>query len=373
MKKSTQDVQSKPIVLHSKEGIFALSLVLLMTFSTASFSIVSADKFDAQINALSQDNDKNAATQAQLGAEASSLSDAIAKLQAQINAKQATINKHQAEVEKLKEEIKKAEIELAKQKKILGENIKAMYLEGDITTVEMLASSKNLSDFFDKQQYRTSVQDKVKNTLDKITQLKLDLNTKKEKTEKLIAEQKELKNQLLSQRSEKDRLLSLNQNEKNKVDSRIKGNNAKIAELRRQQAIENAKHGNGVIAGDPSKGGYPAKWANAPQDSMIDDWGMYNRECVSYTAWKVYQSGRYMPYWGGRGNANEWPGNTSNKGHTPRVGAVAIAYWGYYGHAMYVEAVSGGRVYVSQYNYGVRGEYSEMWVNTSDIDWFLYF
>ncbi|HET7673214.1 MAG TPA: CHAP domain-containing protein [Candidatus Saccharimonadales bacterium] len=365
--------QTGYIFLRSKEGVFSLSMVLLLSFSTASFSLVSADKYDAQINALSQKNENNQTAKLQLGSQASSLSDAISKLQAQIDAKQSIINKHQAEVERLKVEIAKAQKELDRQRKILGESIKTMYIEGDISTLEMLATSKNLSDFFDKQQYRQSVQNKIKTTLDKITQLKLDLNTKKKKTEALIREQEQLRNELVSQRREKDHLLSLNKSEQGRIDARIKNNNAKISELRRLQAIENAKHGSGVIAGDPSKGGYPAKWANAPQDSLIDDWGMYNRECVSYAAWRVYQSGRYMPYWGGRGNAAEWPGNTSNKGHTPRVGAVAIAYWGYYGHAMYVEAVSGNRVYVSQYNYHIRGEYSEMWVNASDIDWFLYF
>lgn len=373
MKQIKQKMGTGSISLSSRQGVFALSFVFLTAFLLAGFSIVSADQYDAKIKELEQQNDKKEAVTAQLGAEASSLSEVISKLQAEIDAKQATISQYQNDVEQLKVEIAAAEKELAKQKDLLRQTIKAIYIEGDISTLEMLASSDDLTDFFDKQQYRDTVQDKVKSTLDKITQLKLDLNTKKNKIEKLIADQKRQKAEIVSKRSEKDRLLSLNVNEQNKLESEIQANNVKVAELRRQQAIENAKHGSGVIAGDPSKGGYPAKWANAPQDSLVDTWGMYNRECVSYAAWKVYQSGRYMPYWGGRGNANRWPDNTSNKGKTPRVGAVAIAYWGYYGHAMYVEAISGNRVYVSQYNYGVRGEYSEMWVNTSEIDWFLYF
>ncbi|MBI5357320.1 CHAP domain-containing protein [Candidatus Saccharibacteria bacterium] len=373
MKQIKQKMGTGSISLSSRQGVFALSFVFLTAFLLAGFSIVSADQYDAKIKELEQQNDKKEAVTAQLGAEASSLSEVISKLQAEIDAKQATISQYQNDVEQLKVEIAAAEKELAKQKDLLRQTIKAIYIEGDISTLEMLASSDDLTDFFDKQQYRDTVQDKVKSTLDKITQLKLDLNTKKNKIEKLIADQKRQKAEIVSKRSEKDRLLSLNVNEQNKLESEIQANNVKVAELRRQQAIENAKHGSGVIAGDPSKGGYPAKWANAPQDSLVDTWGMYNRECVSYAAWKVYQSGRYMPYWGGRGNANRWPHNTSNKGKTPRVGAVAIAYWGYYGHAMYVEAISGNRVYVSQYHYGVRGEYSEMWVNTSEIDWFLYF
>lgn len=353
--------------------VLVLCLTCVLSLSTMGPAAVFADRFQEQINALNAENGQKRQNQEQLGSEATSLSDTIAKLTAEINAMQAKINENQAKAASLQGQIKTAEEELSKQKRFLGETIKAMYVEGDITTVEMLASSKDFSDFFDKQQYRESVRSKIKTTVDKITQLKLDLNTQKQTVEKLIAEQQTLANKISTKKAENNRILSLNQSEQSSLDTQIRGNSGKIAELRRQQAIENARHGNGIVAGDSNRGGYPAKWANAPQDSLLDSWGMYNRECVSYAAWKVHESGRFMPYWGGRGNANQWPGNTSSKGKSPRVGSVAVAYWGYYGHTMYVEAVSGNQVYVSQYNYGIRGEYSEMWINTSEIDWFLYF
>jgi len=380
MKKSKKVNQSRHIFLHSRQGLLAFSLVLTLSFSVASFSLVKADRFQEQINALSADNSNKQATNNILGGEAASLSDAINKLQAEINAKQATINKHAAEVERLKEEIKKAEIELAKQKKILGETIKTMYLDGDISTVEMLATSKDLSDFFDKQQYRESVQSKVKNTLDKITQLKLDLNTSKDKTEKLIAEQKILKNELLGQRGEKDRLLALNQNERNKLDASIRGNNAKIAELRKQQIAANARFAGGGNMADSS--GYP--WAHYRGSSWthggscyygddIDPWGMCYRQCVSYVAWKVANSGRFMPNWGGHGNANLWDDNARAAGipvnSTPKPGAVAVSNSGRWGHVMYVESVnSNGTINISQYNVGLDGRYSERYnLSTSGL------
>ena len=98
-------------------------------------------------------------------------------------------------------------------------------------------------------------------------------------------------------------------------------------------------------------------------DSMVDNWGMYNRECVSYTAWKVYQSGRRMPYWGGVGNANQWDDNARRAGipvdSTPKAGDVAIKHIGYYGHAMYVESVNAdGTINISQYNASYDGRYS---------------
>ena len=254
-----------------------------------------------------------------------------------------------------------------------------MYLEGQISTLEMLASSKNLSDFVDRQQYRNSVQDKIKATLDKITELKHQLRAQKETVEKLLEDQKVIQGQLDAQKGEQNRLLGLNIEQQSALNQQIKSNNALISSLRAQQAAANRRLGGTAVAGDPNKGGYPANWASAPQDSMLDSWGMYNRECVSYTAWKVYQRYGYMPYWGGHGNANQWPQSAYNNdpristGSTPREGSVAVSMAGAYGHTMWVESVLGnGQIYVSQYNYGIAGEYSEMTINSSGLI-YIYF
>lgn len=109
-------------------------------------------------------------------------------------------------------------------------------------------------------------------------------------------------------------------------------------------------------------GGYPDKWCKAALDTIVDDWGMYNRECVSYTAYKVASSGREMPY--GFGHANRWPDAARAHGTAvdtqPRVGDVAIISDGEFGHSMYVEAVhADGTISVSQYNKAKTGRYSE--------------
>ena len=149
-----------------------------------------------------------------------------------------------------------------------------------------------------------------------------------------------------------------------------------ISKLLADQLAANRALVGGVVAGDPSHGGYPARWDNARQDSLVDSWGMYNRECVSYAAWKVYQTYGHMPYWGGVGNANQWVRNAKRTGiptsSVPKAHSVAISMSGYYGHAMWVEKVQGDMIYVSQYNWDLRGHYSEMWVNAHHFT-YIYF
>src|SRR5690606_4936124 len=128
------------------------------------------------------------------------------------------------------------------------------------------------------------------------------LEEQKKSVESLLKDQKAMQKDVARQKAEQDRLLGLNRSQQAAYEKEISGNNARIAELRRQQAAENSR---GTI-GSVSYGGtgsYP--WANVPfPNSMPEPWGMYKRQCVSYTAWRVASSGRHMPYWGGRGNAN---------------------------------------------------------------------
>lgn len=125
-------------------------------------------------------------------------------------------------------------------------------------------------------------------------------------------------------------------------------------------------------------GGYPATYRDAPRQAMADKWGMFNRECVSYAAWRV---GKDMPAWGGRdnqpnvagqqsGNAQFWASNARHENipvdKTPKAGSVIAWNSGSqypehssHGHAGIVESVlPDGSIVISQYNNGGTGEYS---------------
>ncbi|MBP7857510.1 MAG: CHAP domain-containing protein [Candidatus Saccharimonadales bacterium] len=331
-----------------------------------------AEDYQAQINALTAENDSNRAALGELEMQASSYADAITKLQQQIDALQASINANMDLQAELQKQIAAAQAEIDRQREILAEDIKAMYVDGTPSSLEMLASSDNFSDYVDKQEYRSRVQTKLQDTLKKIAELEKQLQEQKAKVEALIRDMQIQQSTMSADRAKQWELLNMNESKQAEYDALIKANNSKVAQLRAAQAAANRRltggTAGGVTAGDPSHGGYPAYLDNAAQDSLVDPWGMYNRECVSYTAWKVFQTYGYMPYWGGVGNANQWPGNAARAGiptgSTPRVGSVAVWNVGYYGHVMWVEAVNAdGSIWISQYNYDFNGHYSEMLVS----------
>ncbi len=340
----------------------ALALVALISGA----SIVHADQYDDQINAL---HDQNSAAQGVLNgleSQASSYADTINSLQAQINDVQAKIAANQAEQASLQQKIVEAENNITQQKKYLSQDITAMYTDGQLSTIEELATSKNLSDYVDKEEYRIIAQNKIDGTIKQIAALQVELHQQKTSLDQLVESQKQQNAQLASAHAQQQQLLSYNEGQQSAYNQQISANSSKINDLRQQQIAANRRFigtnstpGSGPACG----GGYPGVWCNAPQDSLIDSWGMYNRECVSYTAFRVAASGRNMPYWGGVGNANQWDDNARAAGipvdGTPTAGAVAISNGGAFGHAMYVESVNGdGTFNLSQYNASLDGRYS---------------
>jgi peptidoglycan hydrolase CwlO-like protein len=334
-----------------------------------------AESVQEKINALQQENSQFQNAITRLASEATSYADAINKLKAQIDTLQGQINNSTKEQERLQNEITEAEKELTKQKTLLGKNIKAMYLEGDISTIEMLASSKDLSEYVDKAQYRNSVKDKIKESVDKITKLKQELVAKKEGVEALLKEQQTQQATLDNSRSEQANLLNYNQSQQNDFNSRTKDNQSKIDSLIASQRRANFNPDGGYyflrfpgFARGVNANDYPyrnAGFGMSPGPGCVDNdgpdrWGYCTRQCVSYAAWAVEASGRSAPMY--YGNARDWVAAAYARGvtvsRTPQPGDVAISTSGYWGHAMYVESVGNGTFNTSEYNTYLTGQLS---------------
>lgn len=368
--------------LHSliHGGYRVLLLAAAGALLTSSFSmtqIVHAQSLEDQVYALQQENKNNKNAVRALVAEAASYQDAIDKLQAQINQLQGQIDQNEAQRAALQQQIVEHEIELDKQRKVLGENIKAMYVGGEMSTIEMLATSKDLSEFVDKETYRNAVQRKVQDTMAKIAKLQNELNTKKKQIEILLASLQQQQAVIDQSRAEQANLLSMNQQQQAEFNNKTKDNQAKIEELNRQIAAQRAA--NNIV---PDGGYYfirfpgpvnafnpdayphrnagfsmqlgPCSFYDAYPDSP-DGWGYCTRQCVSFTAWAVGASGRSIPMY--YGNAKDWVNNAPAAWvhRTPQVGDVAISTSGTWGHAMYVAEVSGNKFRAWEYNQQLDG------------------
>jgi peptidoglycan DL-endopeptidase CwlO len=346
-----------------------LIVVAVMLMVLTPLSTVNADSFDDQIRALQGQVNQYQDQAAQFRQQADTLQNQLNALQAEAAALQAQIDANNQKLAQLNQQIVDTEKKISETQDVLGDNLVTIYLDSSVTPIEILASSTSISDFIDKQEYRDTIRSQLQISIETVKKLKQDLDSQKKDVEHTLADQNQQRADLANKQQEQSNLLAQTQGQEAAYQQLATQKNAQITSLRAAQAAANLKWG-GNVSYEPRGGGYPSYWADIPMDSTIDNWGMYNRECVSYTAFRVAASGRHMPYWGGRGNAIQWPGDARGDGipvdGSPKAGDVAIWPVGYYGHAMYVEGVdNGGNILISEYNYDWTGRYSSRTITSS--------
>jgi surface antigen/peptidoglycan hydrolase CwlO-like protein len=361
-------------------AVLVLGVGTIPRLVTASTCSNSAD-CQAQISKL---NSQNAAAQQSLGqltSQAASFQDTINQLQAQISALQQLIDANLAKQQELQAEIDKNQAELDRQRALLGQDIKAMYIDGQPSSIEMLATSKSLSDFVDKQEYRTSVQNKIQDTVKKINELQAQLKTQKTEVDDLVSTEQSENAQLASTKAQQQQMLNYNKSQQATYNQQIASNRSNISSLYARLAALNNVSGQSIIMSGTCGGGYPAtatsNWGhwgcNYPQDNTYDNWAMYNRECVSYGAYMMYTVHGRSAY--GWGNAYQWINAARNAGYrvdqTPEDGAIAVRgidynTYGDVGHVMYVDSANGdGTITVEEYNQHYNGTYDMRTFNPS--------
>ncbi len=376
-------LRSTPVLV----GLSIFSIVFVFVFSP----IARADTYQNQINALSTQNSQLQANANQLSNQASSYQAEVSQVQGQIAGLQNAINVNQNKSTQIQQEIQQENAQVAQDKLVLGNDIRTMYTSGQLNTVEMLASSNNLSQYVDEQVAYQSVQTKIQSTLTQISATENALTQQKSQLSIVIKSQELQNSQLASNENQLQQLLSYNQQQQATYNQQIQSNQSQIATLTAEQIAANRKlvnsSGGSVITSGSCGGSYPASasgpygnWGcNYPLDNTLDNWGMYNRECVSYTAWMVYKTYGFMPYWGGAGDAKQWPADATAAGipigTTPKVGSVAIYMGGAgdpWGHAMWVVGISGSKIIVDQYNLYYDGKFYQTEINSSGLT-YIYF
>ena len=395
MKKLRSTTPASPLV-KAKRALLVFTAVVLAGLSTGYYfsnQSAFADQYDDRIRALQTEMNRYQAEANRLNAEALTLKVAIAQIVNQKNSIQAQIDVNQAKHDKLVVDIAATEKKIEENQDALGDIITELYIGDDITPIEMLASSQNIGDFLDKQEYRNAVKDELSTTIKTVKDLKTQLTTQKEEVAKVLADQKVARDDLKAKEAEQASLLARTQNDESKYQGMITENKAEIAKARALQAAMNARansSGGYTVVSSGSLGAYTSLWApNSCWMGGPGGWYSYGgangnggdgrgygcRQCASYVAWKIAKETGYYYKWGNGGifAGKAIAAGYQNLGGNPQPGSIAVM-WGDPGHVAWVEAVDGNQVLVSQYNWQINGQYgmySEMWLNKSVFDQYV--
>jgi peptidoglycan hydrolase CwlO-like protein len=358
-----------------------------------------ANSYDDQIRALQAQMAPLQQKANELNQKANSLQSAVDALIAEKNALQAQIDLSQAKFDKLTRDIEENKKKLAVNQEVLGSTIADLYVDDGISPLEMLASSKNVSDYMDKQEYRTAVSEKLNTTIANIKALKIQLETDQKAVEQVIAEQRMQREMKAAKEAEQQQLLDQTRGEEAVYQQLTAEKRSQIDSIRAQQAameaaIRRAGGGRGPVILPGTSGGYPWNDSNCFVDAGAmshggvdgrggDGLGYGCRQCTSYVAWRAYKESGHAPAnWG---DAIDFPGAGAGAGFTvssqAREKSIAVmTSTGRPGHVAWVESVNlgAGTMIISQYNYynaggSGWGHYSKMEVSVGAYQKFVYF
>lgn len=384
----------------TRSALVASAVLMVVAAPLATSRSVFADQYDDQINALQNQINQFEAQAGQLRTQIGTLQDEINGINRQKAIIQNQIDISQATYNKLQEEIAATQQQILDNQNALGQTLASMYVDSTVSPLEMLASSKNIGDYIDKQTYRSSIQLQLSNTINRIQNLKASLLQQQTDVQRTLADQTNSRKALVDQESQQASLLAQTQGQESAYQSLAADREAKKLQVQQQQqaaieaAIAAASGGHGVGVVLPGTTDYPWNASNCYVDGNAwsyggvdgngtDGMGYGCRQCVSYVAWRVYKETGYAPIsWG---NAYDWPTSAKAAGFqtstVPRAHAAGVIMsGGEPGHIVWVESVdeNAGTMIVSQYNYYNAGgpgwgNYSKMQVPIGTYQMYIYF
>ena len=207
---------------------------MLANASTLQVYARSVTDVQKDIQAKQKSKESAAESAEGLGTVATGIEGEINDLATQIASIQSQIDINTSRSDDLTNQIEAAQKRVEEQKGLLSANIRSMYIEGDISPLEMIASSKNLGDFVDKQEYRDRIKDNISDTMDEIERLKVQLGDQKKEVTSILNDQKSLRGTLSVKNKEASSKLASVNLDKAGFDNKVATETKDIAKLQKE-------------------------------------------------------------------------------------------------------------------------------------------
>lgn len=198
---------------------YVAAAVLVGVSTTAVVKAV--PNYQAQINAIQSEIDRSQGEASRLRAQADTLANRLASMNAEKAALQSQIDLSQAKYDQLVADIASNEARLNKQQLFLGKTLASMYVENDVSDLELLASSQSIGDFVSKQEYRTAIRSQIQTSIKQVKSIRTQLETQRKDVERVLTEQKSQREALAVQEAEQQRLLAETQGQEASYQSYI--------------------------------------------------------------------------------------------------------------------------------------------------------
>lgn len=190
------------------------SMAVAVFFVIASFTSISqpveaskANELQDKLKALEAQSVAYQAQAEELRHQAASLQNTISAINAEKAAIQLQIDISQTKYEGLVAQISETEAKIEQQKEVLGDTLANLYVDSDVTPLELIAGSKSIGDFMDKQSARSAIRDQLNKTIKSVKELKAQLVIQRTETEQVLKDLSAQRGALVEKEAEMARLL----------------------------------------------------------------------------------------------------------------------------------------------------------------------
>ena len=204
-----QRYNSKKIIINST---LSLALIAAGLFSIQpiqnAYADKSIDQLTNEINALQSQIDDAQSQANNLSEKTKTLQSELEGIAKERSVIESQIKISQAQYDKLQLEISQTEKSIEDNRKALGSILTEMSLEDDVTPIERIAGSDNISTALDSFEYKSAVKTSLTKKVGEIKESKKTLETKRDEVKVAIANQQKSEDALKSKITQQNELIA---------------------------------------------------------------------------------------------------------------------------------------------------------------------